>query len=359
MLEGRQIRVGELRISLLWFDSMGAKSSSLLVETPDIRILVDPGVAEMQPSFPLPSREKERLRDEAFKVISSAAERAQVVVITHYHYDHHTLPSEAPGMYGGKTLLIKDPNIWINESQHGRARLFLEELYEMYGMGEVYCEAGEVPVEDPLDWVPHARGRDFGDYSGRRMELLERGRRWLERLKRRWARSPWVRELDTDFLRVRFADGRAFRFGSTWIRFTHPLFHGVEYDRLGWVLGVVIEHGGRRLFYSSDFQGPVIEDYADMVARIDPDVAVIDGPPTYLFGFTLNRINLNRSIENMLRIIHETRADPIIYDHHLLRDRLWRKRVREVLEDPEARGRVMTAAEWLGGRPVIDTAPAL
>lgn len=354
---GKPIKAGEVEAHLIWFDSMGAKSSSILIETPEVRVLVDPGAAEMQPSYPLPEEEKFRLRDEAFAAILAASARADVVVITHYHYDHHTLPSEAPGLYRGKLVLAKDPNMWVNESQWGRARLFFEELYSLVadvGDEEVYGPPGEVGGADPLERLPRAASRDFGDYAARRRELFERGRRWLRRLRARWGSEPWVRELDSRGVRVRFADGRVFRFGSTELRFTDPMFHGVEYDRLGWVVGLVVERGGRRILYSSDFQGPAIEDYAEWVVGERPDAAVLDGPPTYLFGFTLNRINLRRSIENALRILHETRAKPIIYDHHSLRDRLHRKRLKELYEDPEAPGRLMTAAEWLGERPLID-----
>ena len=354
---GKPIRVGDIELHLIWFDSLGAKSSCVLVETPNVRVLIDPGAAEMQPSYPLPEEEKFRLRDEAFNHILSASARADVIVITHYHYDHHTLPSEAPELYRGKTILAKNPNKWINDSQWGRARLFFEELYEFLGgsdAGEVYKESGEVEDVDPLDRLSRAASKDFGDYQGRRIELFEKGRRWLGKLKRKWSSEPWVKELELPGVRVRFADEERFEYGSTVIRFTEPMFHGIEYDRLGWVVGVVVEHGGRKVLYSSDVQGPAIEDYADWIIGERPDAVVLDGPPTYLFGFTLNRINLMRSIENASRVLHETRARPIIYDHHSLRDRLHRKRLRELYEDPEAHGRLMTAAEWLGLKPLID-----
>ena len=45
-------------IEPVWFDSLGAKSSCTLVETPDVKILIDPGIVAMQPSFPASDAKK-------------------------------------------------------------------------------------------------------------------------------------------------------------------------------------------------------------------------------------------------------------------------------------------------------------
>jgi predicted metallo-beta-lactamase superfamily hydrolase len=46
------IRTGKIKTRLIWFDSLGAKSSSVLIETPDLKLLIDPGASGMQPSYP-------------------------------------------------------------------------------------------------------------------------------------------------------------------------------------------------------------------------------------------------------------------------------------------------------------------
>jgi len=61
---------------------------------------------------------------------------------------------------------------------------------------------------------------------------------------------------------VRFPEGRTFRFGSTRVSFTGPMFHGIEFSRVGWVFATVVEHGGEKLIHSSDLNGLMIEDYA-------------------------------------------------------------------------------------------------
>ncbi|MEM2998288.1 MAG: MBL fold metallo-hydrolase [Thermoproteota archaeon] len=107
------------------FDSFGVKSMCTLFEAGGWRILVDPGVAYEVDSFPMPLMERLNLARHYKKVIESAAKTADILVITHYHYDHHICERNRR-LYGGKTILLKDPHHNINRSQRHRAESFLE-----------------------------------------------------------------------------------------------------------------------------------------------------------------------------------------------------------------------------------------
>jgi len=356
-----ELRAGDIKAHLVWFDSLGAKSSCLLIETPDLRVLIDPGAAAMQPSFPLPGRAKEELKLRAYRAIEAAARKADAIVITHYHYDHHVrfdFPVDARAIYGGKLIWAKDPNSYINKSQWGRARLLFGQMCRELAdldLEELLVKPRRTVFRDPMADLRLAAGRDFGDYQARREELLAKGRAWFRKLAEGlWAKQPWIPELELGRTRVEFIDGRELEIGHTAIRFVGPHFHGVEYARVGWVLSVAVERDGRKLLYSSDLQGPVIEDYAEWIVAEDPDLLVLDGPPTYLLGYMMNRINLRRAIENICRIIRAVRADPIILDHHLLREARYAERLSDVYRAArEAGKRVLTAAEWLGQEPVV------
>ena len=345
---------GAVNVEPLWFDSLGAKSSSVLVTTPDVALLVDPGAAVMHPSYPLSCDAKEELRESALRAIAAAAGRADMVFVSHYHYDHYLMPHELPGLYAGKQLWLKDPNRFVCRSQWRRARDFLCELCAVSDVEELQEEPAPCRVGDPLEELPLAAGRDFGDYASRRMELLRRGRERLGGLAEFWASSPPVSETMVARNRVFFADGREIAVGATRIRFSTPMFHGVEYTSLGWVVGLVVEHGGTRFLYSSDLQGPVIEDYADWIIREEPSILVVDGPPTYLLGFLMSRVNLDRCVENMCEIVRRCSARTIIYDHHLLRGRRFRERTERVWNVARQEGRgLLTVAELFGEEPLV------
>jgi len=122
------IETPEMAVDLVAFDSMGARSMCTYIETKDVRITIDPAVALAEKRFSLGPhpKEVERKRQLAERVTRRAIE-SDVIIVTHYHYDHHdpgdTVPLDA---YNGKTVLIKDPKNKINQSQGDyRAPLFL------------------------------------------------------------------------------------------------------------------------------------------------------------------------------------------------------------------------------------------
>jgi len=350
---------------LVWFDSLGAKASCFFISISSIGILIDPGAAAMQPSYPLPREEKLRLKVEAAGRIESFSRKADVIIVTHYHYDHHFLPSnpilkDPKSLYlGGKLLVLKNPNMYINESQWNRARKFIGEILELSGLKleSFLMEPRQRAFSDPVEDLTYALERDFGDYSGRRKELLEKGRRWFDKLTRLWSSQPWIKAPIKlpDGTRIIWGDNCKLKLGNLRITVFPPWFHGIEYDRTGWVTPVLLEGKDFRIFYTSDLMGPQIEDYAYAIADLKPDILIADGPPTYLFPFMLNRINLERAVENMCYIIEEAKPELIIYDHHLLREKRWRQRVRKVLDKAKTvKVMLLTAAEYLGRRPLID-----
>jgi len=118
----------------LWFDSLGAKSMCVLVRTPDLSLLIDPGAAIMHRGYPAPDELKDYYLELATQALLAAAKQATHIAITHYHHDHFR--PDLLELYRGKTLWIKDPNRWINHSQWDRAQAFLSALAKAEGGAE-------------------------------------------------------------------------------------------------------------------------------------------------------------------------------------------------------------------------------
>ncbi|EZQ01749.1 MULTISPECIES: MBL fold metallo-hydrolase [Acidianus] len=120
-----------MRIEPLAFESLGVRSQATLVETKDVRILIDPAVSLAPMRFRLPPHQKEVDKlTELAKKITDVSRDVDLIIITHYHYDHHDpgwiIPKE---IYSKKRVIIKDPKNNINPSQSRvRAPRFLNSI---------------------------------------------------------------------------------------------------------------------------------------------------------------------------------------------------------------------------------------
>lgn len=273
-------------------ESLGVRSMCTHVETPDLRILVDAGVSLPPNRFGLPPHpfEFQALREARARIAESAG-KADVVTISHYHFDHHTPSYEdwlshwsdaetARRIYQDKLVLAKNYRSSINPSQRRRG------------------------------WV-------FEKTGGKHAEKLL------------------------------FADNRNFSFGETAIRFSRPVPHGLPGTPLGWVLMTIIECGDERVLCASDVQGPMDEATLQLILAEEPQLVIAGGPPLYLTDFKVTNQQVQRGLKNLEAL---ARMVPVtIVEHHLLRDLNWRQSTQEAFESARENGnRLVSAAEFLG-----------
>lgn len=283
-----------IRILPLAAESLGVRSMCTYVETPDVRILLDAGVSLCPDRFGLPPHPKEfKAIKEARWRIAEAADKAEVVTVSHYHFDHHTPSFEdwlsnwtdakdtARQIYEGKTVLMKNPKEKINYSQRRRA------------------------------WMFQKTG---GKHA----------------------------------LKLEVADGRSFPFGkNTTVRFSEPVFHGPEDSALGWVLMATVEYQGERFMYAPDVQGPMSIWTLKLIIKERPQLLMIGGPPLYLAGFKVDDEHIRSGLRNFRKIVEVTPI--VILEHHILRDENWLEKSKTILDDNlETEGKIVTAAEYSG-----------
>lgn len=270
-----------MKIELLAFDSMGVRSMSTFIETPDARIHIDPAVSLAPRRYGLPPhpREIDRLV-EAGRLIEEKARRADIIIITHYHYDHHDPGFLIPvDIYHGKIVLVKDPRSNINASQRARASTFLK--------------------------------------------LIE----------------PIARD-------IRVAEGSALRIGETNIRISQAVPHGPT-TRLGYVVEVSVKYKENSVVYTSDVEGPCLDEHVGFILEEKPETVILDGPLTYMLGYRYSKKSLEASISNLKKII-DSGVKRIIVDHHLLRDLKYKEEIKEAIDYALARkASIITAAEYM------------
>lgn len=111
-------------------ETLGVRSMAVAVKTKDCTILIDPSIALAPKRYGLEPHKIELARQkELWKDIKTWAKKADIMTISHYHFDHHD--PEQPGIFKGKKLLLKHPKENINKSQIGRASAFITALGDL------------------------------------------------------------------------------------------------------------------------------------------------------------------------------------------------------------------------------------
>ena len=273
-------------------ESFGVRSMCTYVETSDAKILLDAGASLAPKRLGYPPHPREYLAlVECRKRISEMAEKADVITISHYHFDHHTpsyidwftnwsSPEVAKEIYAGKVVIAKSFRSMVNASQRRRGWMF----------------------------------KKTGGSHARKLEV---------------------------------ADGRTFRFGETTLSFSEPVFHGAEKSELGWLVMVTIDFQGEKVVFASDVQGPVCASTLDKILVENPQLVFLGGPPTYLAGFRVKDEHIEMGMRN-LRMLVES-VPTTVLGHHTLRDEKWRSHVQPLFDAAaEAGNMVLTAAEFSG-----------
>lgn len=153
-----------MKVIPLACDSLGTRSMATYIETSDLKVVIDPAVSLAAIKSELPPHPIELTREaEHWEIIKRSAKQADVLIVTHYHYDHHN-PSE-PEVYQDKKIFVKHPQENINESQRERAAYFLNVLGGIpsqieYSDGKAFAFGKTIIKFSPA--VPHGNNTRLG-----------------------------------------------------------------------------------------------------------------------------------------------------------------------------------------------------
>ncbi|MFZ8801159.1 MAG: hypothetical protein ACO2ON_03230 [Candidatus Nanopusillus sp.] len=111
------------------YDSFSTRSMATIVKT-DIKMFIDPSIAIAPYRYGLKPHkiELEELKNKRKEIIESSKD-VDLIIITHYHWDHCPNPKEEHfKILYNKKLIIKDFNNYINNSQKNRGKNVYEKL---------------------------------------------------------------------------------------------------------------------------------------------------------------------------------------------------------------------------------------
>jgi len=284
------MNIDEIEVSPLAAESLGVRSLCTLVRTPDVCILFDPSAA-LAKRYSLEPHPSEYLAlQSSLERIRAAAELADIISISHYHYDH-IRPGFTNSLYNfstqderkqtleGKVVFAKDNRENINSSQRRRAFFFQKDIKS---------------VVKEIHWV----------------------------------------------------DGRQFMFGETKITYSNALPHGPVGSTLGYVLATTVEYRGARVLFAPDVQGPIARDTLSYILSQDPSAAILGGPPIYLSNLSKDQL------QSALYCLSNLAASLsiLIVDHHIMRDLKWNDWMRPILSVAKESGNRTISMAALAGQ---------
>lgn len=157
-------------------------------------------------------------------------------------------------------------------------------------------------------------------------------------------RGMQFRDLFNDRATLVYADGKTFEVDNHTVTFSPPFPHGPQGVPLGFVIMITIT-GDTTFLYASDVQGPICEKTKNYIIEQQPDIIIMDGPPSYFLGWKLSHDNLSKAEQNLCSIMGAVNCT-LILDHHLLRDLSYLQRMPRLYS--EYGDRIQTFAEFNG-----------
>ncbi len=274
-----------IKILPVAFDSFGVKAMCTRITTPDLTLVIDPGVSAQTEHFPLPENIRQQLLTRYAQEVNNATADAPVLIITHYHIDHFFFHRE-PAIYAGKIIFAKS-----------------------------------------LDDLPK-----------KQVETAERF-------------FPMIDGLPKEII---WADGRRFKFKKTEIRFSPAIWHGRAEAEPGRVIMTEVSRGREKVLISSDIAGPADEKTTQLILATAPQVAILDGYPTFLLPTPSTEPNFLKSIINLCQILSLPSLHTLVIDHHLARDYRYPALIKPVYQlAAKMKKKFGTAAEIIGRKSLV------
>ena len=275
-----------MQIFPIAFDSFGVRSQCTFVSVGNLKLIIDPGVALGPTRYGLPPSQAEyRALELSRKKIMQIAKKADIAIVTHYHYDHHPGPEDDEmykACFSGKTVIAKDPyhNVNLSGKQRGR-----------------YFESKVKSLAKSLEW----------------------------------------------------GDGKSYKIKGVLIEVSPAVWHGDVGSKVGKVVMVYIAKGKDSFLFGSDAQNLADPAALKWVIEKNPKFMIIDGYPTIFVGWRMSKASFEKSLINVKTAIEKTQAKTIILDHHILRDIKYKEKMKSVFDlAASLHKRVLTAAEYYG-----------
>ena len=279
-----------IKVKPLAAESFGVRSMATLVETPDLKILLDPGVSiGIRRKYPPHPEEYKVLRSSVRRIVN-ASHKAGYIFISHYHISHY-IP------------FFRDyRHIWSNKKFASR----------LYSRKFVYMKNIDENITD--------NEKKRGGFLKRHIEQLKG--------------TPIYGDYSKQII------------GNTLLKISQPVPHGRFSVTHSYVLLLSIMYEAEKFLFAPDVLGPYDTYTLEIILKDNPDMLYVCGPPLHLIK-SFGPISIKKATNNLKRLIEK--IDTIILDHYIFRSSKGVVLFQELKEfADEKEHKIYTAATFAG-----------
>lgn len=128
-----------------------------------------------------------------------------------------------------------------------------------------------------------------------------------------------------------YMDNRTFEMGQLRLVFSNPMQSNNE-EKGDSVISVILQQNNASFWYSSNIEGLYKPEHLNWALHYSPTFFYLDGPNTYRRGHIHKSNHLSIFFSQMKNLFEQAPLKTGIIDHHMTRDKDWRKKIQPVFE---------------------------
>ncbi|RKY98406.1 MAG: hypothetical protein DRQ03_02420 [Candidatus Hydrothermota bacterium] len=139
-----------MEVRILASESLGVRSYATFIDTGELKIIIDPSMALGPRRYGLPPHKEEiETMFNRWQLLNQYLKISNIVIVTHYHYDHHTYRNAY--YISSKIILLKHPYEFNTRKHRMRAELFMQTIRCYNAKANIqYVDGEKIKIKNTL-----------------------------------------------------------------------------------------------------------------------------------------------------------------------------------------------------------------
>ena len=131
-----------MEVRILASESLGVRSYATFIDTGEVKIIIDPSMALGPRRYGLPPHKEEiETMFNRWQLLNQYLKISNIVIVTHYHYDHHTYRNAS--QLSSKMIFLKHPYEFNTRKHRMRAELLIQKIRNNNSKANIHYADGK------------------------------------------------------------------------------------------------------------------------------------------------------------------------------------------------------------------------